>query len=180
MDIFLICPSIQGIPRRLVEIAEYIIEAAPRSIGIAGFRYDVRDSKTGQKISMINIKKDQKVFKLYKSFDLEETAKPPRFVLKKLVIASVVMLAAVLSVTTTIKYALHVYDKPVKPKQETVIRKEAPKTMQALRSQVAPKEEKKEEPKKLIKGPHYVVQDQELDVRPNDTIKGVAKLNGKT
>jgi hypothetical protein len=96
------------LPRRLTEIAEYVIEAKPRTIGIIGFQYDLKDSKTGGKIGTVTIKKDVDVFRLYKSFDLEEVEAPKKLILKKLTVGAVVILVAGLLITTLLNRAFHV------------------------------------------------------------------------
>lgn len=121
LDVFLIVQTVSALPRRLTEICEYVIEAKPRTIAMIGFHYDMKDPKTGGKLGSIVVKKDQNVFKLYKSFDVDEIEKPKKVVLRKLVIGGVIIALSFGSVTFLLKYAFNVQtqQKAVGAKQES-------------------------------------------------------------
>ncbi len=84
-DIFLLCHSIAPFPRRLVTLAEYIVEAMPRVYKTVGFRYQNKDTETGQVIFTSLLRLDQTIFMLYKSFETDEIVKPKPIVIYKLI-----------------------------------------------------------------------------------------------
>lgn len=76
IDIFLLTQSVSTISRQLIPLAEFVIEAQPRSKGIGGvFRYKFKDIK-GQFMYSQVCRKRKEVFNLYKSFDSDEGEKP--------------------------------------------------------------------------------------------------------
>lgn len=96
IDILLILQTVASIPRRLTELAEYVIEAMPRSYAIVGFRYKIKDSKTGEVLYTSMMKKDLTVFRLYKSFETDEMEKPKQVVLRKYVMGIGIVSAGLL------------------------------------------------------------------------------------
>lgn len=84
-DIFLISQSVAPFPKRLVAIAEYIVEAMPRVYKTVGFRYQNKDTETGHVIFTSMLRIDQTVFMLFKSFETDEIVKPKPIVVYKLV-----------------------------------------------------------------------------------------------
>jgi hypothetical protein len=86
-DIFLICQSLYGLPKRLVELSEYVVDARSRSQTLTGFQYFLRDPVTGEKVSTQYLRTDKNVFKLYKSFKMDEDkkAKPEKIYLKNII-----------------------------------------------------------------------------------------------
>ena len=107
LDIFLIVQSVTTLPKRLVELSEFVIEAQPRNIQTTGFSYIVRDSKTGSKLSTQGVKRDNHVFSMYKSFDIDESAKPPRTQIKKLAIGAAVIIGVLIGAKYALSYAFH-------------------------------------------------------------------------
>jgi len=95
-DIFLISQSVSPFPRRLVTLAEYIVEALPRVYKTVGFKYRNKDTDTGEVIFTTYVRIDQTTFHLYKSFDVDEIVKPKPVVAMKLgagVVAFVAIIA---------------------------------------------------------------------------------------
>ena len=45
IDVFLVLQTVSALPRRVVELSEYVIEALPRSYAITGFRYKAKEGK---------------------------------------------------------------------------------------------------------------------------------------
>jgi zona occludens toxin (predicted ATPase) len=82
-DVFIIVQTLAAIPRRMTELAEYVIEALPRTYAIMGFRYKMLDSKTGMNLFNKVIKVDKDVFRVYKSFEMDESEKPKKVILFK-------------------------------------------------------------------------------------------------
>lgn len=85
IDIILISHNIYQLPRRLVSLCEYVIEAMPRIYRTVGFKYQNKDSITGSVIFTSHLRIDKSVFLLYKSFEHDESVKPTSIVAKKLV-----------------------------------------------------------------------------------------------
>lgn len=94
LDIFFVQTSVAALPKRLVECAEYIIDAMPRSYSVGGFRYEVKDVKTGQRLYSKGLKKNQAIFKLYKSFDVDELEKPKKVLLTRYFIGFAIIVIA--------------------------------------------------------------------------------------
>jgi zona occludens toxin (predicted ATPase) len=90
IDCFLILQTVAAIPKRLTELCEYIIRAKSRVYAIVGFQYSLVDPTNGDKISSIYLKKDLEVFKLYKSFNIDEDskAKPKPILRNKIIITA--------------------------------------------------------------------------------------------
>lgn len=95
LDIFFLTQSRSTIARQLIPLCEYIVQAKPRSKGVAGtFTYNYIDPKGNYMYNrVLRAKKD--VFRAYKSFRTDETNKP-RNVLKYYLVACSVILAVVL------------------------------------------------------------------------------------
>lgn len=167
--------SASALPKRIIEIAEYIIDARPQTISITGFQYDIKDTKTGNVLGKINLKKDKDVFRLYKSFDFDEIERPKKLVLKKLVIAGSVMALAVFFMWFTLKYLF-----------KSDIEKHVPEnkvSMSVIQTPQPKKKEIKVESKSEVKKkePYYVLMDKnDLQVRPNGKIRGVAETEHGT
>jgi len=172
IDVFLIVQSVSALPRRLTEISEYVIEAKPRTIGVIGFQYDLKDSKTGGKLGSVTIKKDKDVFRLYKSFDLKEVEAPKKLILRKLTIGAVVILAASFLTVAMIRKAFHVQTEKAKNielpapevKKETVIKKQTKKI---------------EKDKEEVKEQYYVFTEgaKSTSKRPSGKLRGVSQTD---
>lgn len=97
LDVFLLTQSRTTIARHLIPLCEYVIEAQPRSKGLAGtFRYKFLSQK-GQFLYHKVLKKDQKVFRAYKSFTFEEIDKPKNLLTRYAVALVVCFLICVAS-----------------------------------------------------------------------------------
>jgi len=187
IDVFLVLQTVSALPRRVVELSEYVIEALPRSYAITGFRYKAKDSKTGQTLYSIMIKKDLTVFQLYKSFDVDEMEKPKAVVLRKYALGIAVVLgslALAVYFLTSGPLGLHQpahaqINTPTVPKVVKTVQtvQERPKVTRSYISQSEVKEKEKEEKKNI---PSYVVITGNVDVYPNDVVKGYIKTKDKT
>lgn len=178
LDIFMIVPGVQGLPKRLVELAEYIIMAVPRSYAIGLFKYFAKDTRTFENIFSTTLKKDQRVFMLYKSFETDEVEKPKPVVLIRLV-ASVVAFVSIIGgmYWYMVGGGLHWggKEKVAKAKTETVERTEKPvSNVDAL----------PEKPKKLEETYqpriNYAIIEGQANVVPGGPVKGYVYGNGKT
>jgi zona occludens toxin (predicted ATPase) len=77
IDIFFINPSVGTICRQIPTYCEYIVEASPRSKAFYGsFRYKFRDPRGGMFMYSQVCRKRDSVFRMYKSFRVDETNKP--------------------------------------------------------------------------------------------------------
>lgn len=76
IDLLLICQVAAALPKRLVELCEFVINAKPRSIKMAGFQYDFLDSVSRNKLYTSTIKPSKGVFSLYQSYVADESVKP--------------------------------------------------------------------------------------------------------
>lgn len=91
LDIFLLTQSVSTICRQLPPLCEFILEAAPRSKGVAGtFRYKFKDPK-GTFMYSKAIRKKQETFAMYQSFSSDEAEKPKNVLTHWIVTAVVVM-----------------------------------------------------------------------------------------
>ena len=88
VDIFLLTQSKNTLARELVVLSEYIIKAVPRSLQYGSFRYKFYDVN-GNHLFTKSLKRDNNVFRAYKSFDVKEVSKPKNVLLPKIVFASV-------------------------------------------------------------------------------------------
>jgi hypothetical protein len=73
------------LPYKLLKLAEYLVVAQPRSRSvdlplIGSFRYKYFDNSGYVELSQQNLKKNQKIFNLYQSFEFDETEKPKNMV----------------------------------------------------------------------------------------------------
>jgi hypothetical protein len=134
MDIFLICQSLYGLPKRLVELSEYVVDARQRSQSITGFQYVLRDSVTGEKISTKFLKKDKEVFRLYKSFNIDEDkkAKPVKIIMRQLVLTVFVFSLLAGIGVYYMKHGFHLYapkyaDKQMNEKAQLDLKKTSDK-----------------------------------------------------
>lgn len=99
-DIILIVQSRSALKKRIIDLAEYVISAKPRSIKkvTRGFEFEMIDAFTNKKLQDLYVKTDNRIFALYKSFQADEFIKPKNFVSKKMTVGLVVaVLCLVLS-----------------------------------------------------------------------------------
>jgi hypothetical protein len=134
MDIFLICQSLYGLPKRLVELSEYVVDARQRSQSLTGFQYILRDSVTGEKISTKFLRKDKEVFRLYKSFNMDEDkkAKPVKIIMRQVVLTAVVFSLLIGIGIFYFKNGFHLYapkyaDKVMNEKAQLALKKSSDK-----------------------------------------------------
>lgn len=73
LDIFLITQNSNLLPKDLVTLAEFEIRAIPRTLAIGGFNYLRKSNK--EIIGRNFLKRDKKIFNLYKSMQSAETEK---------------------------------------------------------------------------------------------------------
>lgn len=110
LDVFLLTQSRTTIARHLIPLCEYVIEAQPRSKGLAGtFRYKFLSQK-GQFLYHKVLKKDQKVFRAYKSFTFDEIDKPKNLLTRyavALVVCFIICVASFKGVFAWIKNQQH-------------------------------------------------------------------------
>lgn len=90
IDIFLCTQSVSTISRQLIPLCEFIVNAVPRSKGMAGlFRYKFTDCK-GTFMYSQAVRKKKEIFKIYQSFKSDEAEKP-----KNVITHYLIMLVAV-------------------------------------------------------------------------------------
>lgn len=176
MDIFLIMQTINAIPRRLAEISEYIIEAQSRTKAIIGFQYAMRDSKNGDVLSRITIKKDTQVFKLYKSFDAAEIDKPKKVLLRKAFVGVCMVLVAALLIRFTITNAFHdeIPNNKTKGNNALVSLPPGPPPPRPPEDLAPPSQQRP------LPRPDYIVDPSEIDIRPHGDIVGVSQTDHGT
>ncbi len=189
IDIFLLVQTVSALPRRLTEVCEYVIDARPRTLGVMGFQYDLKDPRNGNKIGVVTLKKDQNVFRLYRSFEVEEIDKPKKLVFRKLLIGVVVMVLAIGVTTTLLKHAFGV-------KSDSSLKSaiEAPKSSKkelfskgVTQSKAGPKSKSLEDlrgnkgvAKEPIKENSYYVfhsGKEDTEKRPNGKLRGVSNTD---
>lgn len=94
IDIFLLTQSVSTICRQLPPLSEFILQAAPRSKGVAGtFRYKFTDCK-GQFLYSQAVKKNQTIFRMYKSFSADEAEKPKNVLTHWVIVLTLLILVA--------------------------------------------------------------------------------------
>lgn len=176
IDCFLICPTVSALPRRLTEIAEYIIEAKPKTISIIGFGYYLKDSKTGGKIGAITLKKDVNVFRLYKSFDIKEVEGPKKLILHKLIAGGIVMCCSFALVFVMLNRAFENRMSPSKQKASVTTTQSIAQVMPGSASTPpAPQAKTLEMPES-----NYFVKIEnqtDTDRRPGGRLRGVSKTD---
>jgi len=171
LDIFLIVQSVTALPRRLVELAEFVVEAQPRNLRTIGFRYFLRDSKTGMKLSVQGVKVDKTVFKMYKSFDVKESATPAKTQLTKIAVGAIVIVGVLITAKLAINHAFNADMNNVKQKTETISRpKENKKTEQKQAVNKGTKIESIKDLGQWIKRPG------KSNTKPNKDIAGVIEI----
>lgn len=182
LDIFLIVQTLKALPPRLVELTEYVIEALPRTYAIFGFRYKMKDSKTGQVLYTKVIKIDQDVFKVYKSFEVDEDskAKPKKVILIRW-ITSVGLLVAVIAFGMFGAKAGLFFDQyqnkeDIKISQQKKIDKKEIKKSDIEKGNKVDNQEEEQE----IEYEYVIVEKNLSNLKPNGKIKGVAKVGDKT
>lgn len=106
LDIFLFCPSASTLPRRLVSLAEYLMNAQTRTKQLVGFQYTKRDVSTGEKIGTVFLKTDKQVFQLYRSFERDESTKPKAEVRNKIVVGVSAFIGCIIILTYVLKAGL--------------------------------------------------------------------------
>jgi len=171
MDVFLIVQTVSSLPRRLTEICEYVIDAKPRTLGVIGFSYDIKDPKTGGKLGTITLKKDQNVFRLYKSFDMKEIERPKKVVFRKLVIGAAIIVLSFGMISYLIKYTFNTQVKGESKKAIVLPSKTKQKTPEKVRKA---KEEKKPPDSQYYV---YIPGQDAKGARPNGRLKGVSETN---
>jgi len=98
LDVLLICQVWSALPKRLVELCEFVISAKPRTIKLVGFQYDFLDAVSKNKLFTKTLKLDKTVFSLYQSYIADEVVKPKSVARNKFIVglsvASVMLLMA--------------------------------------------------------------------------------------
>ena len=95
LDIFLLTQSVTTVCRQLIPLCEFIVEACPRSKGLAGtMRYKFKDTK-GMFMYSKAIRKKQETFDMYSSFTTEEAEKPKNVLTHWILVLSVVLVVVV-------------------------------------------------------------------------------------
>lgn len=171
LDIFLIVQTPAALPRRLLDLCEFIIDALPRTYAIVGFRYNMNDVKTGLTLERKMIRADQDVFKIYKSFESDETAKPKKLILMKWIFA-VGSLVSVLLIAFILIKTGHVFPTPKKPViKPTALAVQTPSQNKSVQPEPT-------QAKLATENYDYVfISDLKLSDRPHDNIKGIARTN---
>ena len=183
MDLFLICQTISALPRRLVELSEFIIRAKSRVYTIAGFAYSLVGPRNGEIISSIHLRPDQSVFKLYKSFNIDEDskAKPKKIIRNKYIILAITVILILAGMKYYLSHGAFI-PKTIKAqtnetKKETTILPEENKEKKSIfdKSTI---QDKETAPNNLI---GYTIHDKFIDIKPNGkTIKGVCHVGDRT
>lgn len=96
IDVFLLTQSVSTIARQLIPLAEFVIEAQPRSKAFVGvFRYKFKDIKGNFMYSQA-VRKKPELFKMYKSFNSDEAEKPRNVIVYWCAFACVFVVASVI------------------------------------------------------------------------------------
>jgi hypothetical protein len=127
LDILLICQVQTSLPKRLVELSEFVINAKPRSIKIAGFQYDFCDPVSKNKLFTKTIKPKQEVFNLYQSFVIDETVKPKSIARQKFIVG---LSMAVCMLAFAFYFVQNGFALSKKPKQQVLAVKTEKKQVQ--------------------------------------------------
>ena len=184
VDVFLIVQSLKALPPRLVDCAEYVIDAKPQSIGLTGFNYSIKDVSTGNELKRIHLRADKNVFRLYKSFDIPEAkgAAPTRYVLKRAVVGALIVIAAFTFVKFGLSKAFHMgYTGKVEKKKENIA---SIPTIQPSSNgaKIQPKTTTNQTSAGSVDEltPEWVILPGEQDIRPGGNIAGVSKTSEGT
>jgi hypothetical protein len=186
LDIFLIVQTLKALPARLVELTEFVIEAMPRTYAILGFKYQMKDSKTGLVLYTKVIKIDQEVFKVYKSFEVDEDskAKPKKVILIRWV-SSVGLLVAVIAFGMFGAKAGIFFNQNKEIKQikgDIQISEQKKWEKQGVKKSGKGKgfQEDKQEGEKEIEFDYVIIENHKTNLKPHGKIKGVATVGDKS
>lgn len=180
LDIFLIVQTLRALPQRLVELTEYVIDAMPRTYAILGFKYQMKDSKTGQVLYTKVIKINQDVFKVYKSFEVDEDskAKPKKVLLIRWVTSVGLLVAVIAFCMFGAKAGLFFnQNKDVKQirEQKKLEKQEFKKSELDKGVQVEKRDEGTE-----LEFDYVIIENHKTNLKPHGKIKGVATVGDKT
>lgn len=180
LDIFLIVQTLRALPQRLVELTEYVIDAMPRTYAILGFKYQMKDSKTGQVLYTKVIKINQDVFKVYKSFEVDEDSKAkPKKVLLIRWVTSVGLLVAVIAFGMFGAKAGLFFNQNKDVKQIREQKKWEKQEVQKSGLDKGVQVEKREE-EQVLDYDYVIIENHISKMKPHGKIKGVATVGDKT
>lgn len=189
IDILMICQVASALPKRLVELCEFVINAKPRSIKMAGFQYDFLDAVSRNKLYSTTVKPNKSVFTLYQSYIVDEKVKPKSVARTKLVVGLVTMIVMLVIGTYYLKngFAFTPRDKETKQQKKVMLtKKEDVKKEQHQANIVEPKKEIQKE-KTVITQENNKVDDErgkwisfnDKDLKYNDIKVGEGNIKGK-
>lgn len=122
LDVFLITQSRSTIARHLIPLCEYVVQAKERTKALPGvFSYRFLDQK-GNQLYTSSVKKDQQVFRAYKSFVNDEFEKPKNIIWRYAAMIAVVAVGAVFCWKSVFAF----FDKKAKPETAQQVTKNTP------------------------------------------------------
>ena len=92
VDILLATQDASVLPKEIRVLAEFIIRAEQRSLTLNSFKYKYYSPDGNTHLFNQTLKKDKKVFSMYKSFHAEEADKPPNVLVRQLVLPAIAFL----------------------------------------------------------------------------------------
>ncbi len=121
IDVFLITQSLKALSQRIVSLAEYVIEARPRTISISRiFLYDVKDVVSKMKLYTIKLPASNEIFQLYKSFEVEEFEKP-RGLLQRKFLLGIAFFVIPLAIAVVLLKSGFLFSSMKKPSNSNVV-----------------------------------------------------------
>lgn len=178
MDIFIIVQTVQALQRRITELAEYVIDALPKAYTLSGFRYEVKDSKTGMRFYSTSLSVDKEVFRLYQSFEADEMVKAKPVLFYKFGVAILVLLIAGFSFIYYVNSGMYLKklkttEKPAKVSQQIDDRHDNRQIKTSTKEKAATDEPESFSPAFAeIDGVHPII--------PNPVVKGYVSTKDKT
>lgn len=86
VDILLATQDASVLPKEIRVLAEFIIRAEQRSLTLNSFKYKYYSPDGNTHLFNQTLRKDKRVFSIYKSFHAEEADKPPNVLIRQLVL----------------------------------------------------------------------------------------------
>ena len=182
MDIFLICHSVPDMPKRLIGLCEYIIEAVVRTKTLVGFQYNMLDKTTGKVMQRSVLRADQRVFSVYKSFEIDENsdAKPKKILRNKIILYAALLVILFGGVITSLKQGWFLsMPESAHAQQIKKSQNDTPEAGPGSPSTV-PSDKEKITEKVLPKKDYVFVPDVQVNIKPGGNIKGISKTESGT
>ncbi len=146
VDILLATQDASVLPKEIRVLAEFLIRAEQRSLTLASFKYKFYTPDGKTHLFNQTLRKDKKIFALYKSFHMEEVEKPKKVLIRQLIIPIFVFFGFIFFAWYYVTHLM--FPKPEKSEPAKTVAKQQP---------VTPSPPIRKEPiqKETVKQPYY-------------------------